>query len=304
MDEWRLKTALLDFLRDGPLALPVPDEDLVIRRQPDLSKRKRDEPVASGVLFVRDLRFVGKSSDGNEGEDSERRRFAEWRERVVGRLDGMEVNTEGVGFRVTVEVPQADDYERLKESWEESYASRPFGNNRFSRGSTARPDTIVVKGLPSRWFAEPRVSSKPSMLVTHTIFSALGKIRNINVASEDGLVKTNEEGKGDFISGLHCKVWVQFENYDDFVYALSALCGRSLQKEGSRLKADYEVACDTDGFFLNTSQKIERSNLQERYTQTQLFSRRLKTEDSRIQSRNTRDTDDAHPRRFREKDTY
>ena len=47
-----------------------------------------------------------------------------------------------------------------------------------------RPDTIVVRGVPSRWFAEIRVSSKPSTLVTHTIFSALGKIRWVLVFSE------------------------------------------------------------------------------------------------------------------------
>lgn len=40
-----------------------------------------------------------------------------------------------------------------------------------------QPDTIILRGVPSRWFAEPRVSSKPSMLVTHTIFSTFGKIR-------------------------------------------------------------------------------------------------------------------------------
>lgn len=42
-------------------------------------------------------------------------------------------------------------------------------------------DTIILRGVPSRWFAEPRVSSKPSMLVTHTIFSTFGKIRHVNL---------------------------------------------------------------------------------------------------------------------------
>ncbi|BAH94006.1 Os07g0586000, partial [Oryza sativa Japonica Group] len=46
-----------------------------------------------------------------------------------------------------------------------------------------RPDTILVRGVPSRWFAETRISSKASTLVTHTIFSALGKIRCILVFS-------------------------------------------------------------------------------------------------------------------------
>lgn len=51
----------------------------------------------------------------------------------------------------------------------------------YSRGRKREPDTIVLRGVPSRWFAETRVSSKPSMLVTHTIFSALGRIRYASI---------------------------------------------------------------------------------------------------------------------------
>ncbi|GKV10362.1 hypothetical protein SLEP1_g21738 [Rubroshorea leprosula] len=47
----------------------------------------------------------------------------------------------------------------------------------YPRGGKQEPDTIVLRGVPSRWFAEPRVSSKPSMLVTRTTFSLFGKIR-------------------------------------------------------------------------------------------------------------------------------
>lgn len=47
----------------------------------------------------------------------------------------------------------------------------------YQRGSSMQPDTLVLRGLPSRWFAETRVSSKPSMLVSHTIFSTFGNIR-------------------------------------------------------------------------------------------------------------------------------
>ena len=45
-----------------------------------------------------------------------------------------------------------------------------------AQGQTG-PTTLTLKGVPSRWFAEPRVSSKPSVLVTHTIFSSFGEIR-------------------------------------------------------------------------------------------------------------------------------
>ncbi|PWA23736.1 hypothetical protein CTI12_AA628990 [Artemisia annua] len=97
----------------------------------------------------------------------------------------------------------------------------------YSRGRKREPDTIVLRGVPSRWFAETRVSSKPSMLVTHTIFSALGKIR--------------------------------FEDHSEFCKALKVLCGRSLQKQGSRLKADYKVTWDKDGIFRNARSQTDKN---------------------------------------------
>lgn len=128
---------------------------------------------------------------------------------MVERLGGIELNLEGLRFRMEVEIPPSDDFERMKRSWEDCYASQLLDGRNFAltlvlldqvvvflvwrlvemcltrvcfSGSSVRrvprrPDTIIVQGVPSRWFAEPRVSSKASMLVTHTIFSVLGKIR-------------------------------------------------------------------------------------------------------------------------------
>lgn len=42
----------------------------------------------------------------------------------------------------------------------------------------------------------------------------------------------NEDGEG-IISGLHCKITVQFEKHRDFYNALKVLSGRSLQKVGN-----------------------------------------------------------------------
>ena len=53
----------------------------------------------------------------------------------------------------------------------------------YPRNGREEPDTIILRGVPSRWFAEPRVSSKPSLLVTHTIFSTFGKIRHVYILS-------------------------------------------------------------------------------------------------------------------------
>lgn len=56
--------------------------------------------------------------------------------------------------------------------------------------------------------------------------------RNLNVAEDDDLAKGMDEDELDIgiVSGLHCKIIVQFEKYRDFYNALKVLCGRSLQK--------------------------------------------------------------------------
>ncbi|WOL03962.1 A-kinase anchor protein 17A [Canna indica] len=294
IDEWKLKLALLEFLRENPLSLSVPDDDLHLRRRPDLHKRKRDEPVATGTLYVRDLGFLkGKGQEGaDEDEGASRKKFFDWRSSFVEQLAGIDLNLEGVKYKMSVEIPPADDFEQLKNSWEDYYASQLLDSRRvFAR----RPDTIIVRGVPSRWFAEPRVSSKASMLVTHTIFSSLGKIRNLNVAADDDLGMKSDESKEEIISGLNCKVWVQFESYDDFFNAMKVLCGRSMQKEGSRLKVDYEVSWDKEGYFRSVQQKDSRNHRQERD-----MARHTRNETSTYQPHATFDSYGARRKRFRE----
>ncbi|KMT19108.1 hypothetical protein BVRB_1g015060 [Beta vulgaris subsp. vulgaris] len=250
LDEWKFKRSIINFLKSSfSLPIIVPEDDLLITRFRDLKKRKREDPVAVANLFVRDLGFVVSSANkfrSFEGDVSFEKKFLEWRNVLLEKMDGMEVNLEGVQFRVCVSLPVSDDFLMMKKEWQEFYA---FGPGSYSRDAKKEPDTIILRGLPSRWFAEPRVSSKPSMLVTHTVFSIFGKIRNLNVAEDDDPGKDTDTDDGDLVSGLRCKIVVQFEEHREFYNALKVLCGRSLQKEGSRMKADYEVTWDKDRFF-------------------------------------------------------
>jgi hypothetical protein len=52
----------------------------------------------------------------------------------------------------------------------------------------------------------------------------------LNISNDDELGASKDETNKGLISGLNCKVWVQFESYDDFHDAMKALCGRSLEK--------------------------------------------------------------------------
>ncbi|KAG2317093.1 hypothetical protein Bca52824_020215 [Brassica carinata] len=259
IDEWQLKRSLIDFLKNSTSpSVTISEEDIVVRRHRDLKKRKREEPVAQGSLFIRDLGFLeGKKKKKKEEEEEDdakglEKKFVEWRKVLVEKMNGIEVNLEGVKYSLSVVLPVSDDFERLKKDWEEFYAFGILNLRGHPREGRREADTMILRGVPSRWFAEPRVSSKPSMLVAHTIFSTFGKIRNFNVAEDDNLGKDADEYSGDLVSGLYCKIVVQFEKYDDFVNAMKAFCGRSMQKEGTRLKADYELTWDKVGFFRNS----------------------------------------------------
>ncbi|KAF5739475.1 ZCW7 isoform 1 [Tripterygium wilfordii] len=303
IDEWKLKRALNEFLRTS-LSVPVtiPEEDLVIRRVKDIKKRKREDPVAHGTLCIRDLGFLNSrrrrnsEHDVGDGEDVKvlERKFLDWRKQLVEKMDGIELNLEGIKYTLHVAVPKSDDFEGMKKEWEELYS---FRNRGYSRDGRQEPDTIVLRGMPSRWFAEPRVSSKPSMLVTHTILSTFGKIRNINVAEEDDPGKDADEDIGVIISGLHCKIVVQFEKYQDFYNALRVLCCRSLQKQGTRLKSDYEVTWDKDGFFRNS-----RSHVQEKSSRMPAIGAGLYgNQASRHEPHNPQSTyEDTRRKRFKE----
>ncbi|KAJ7958262.1 A-kinase anchor protein 17A-like protein [Quillaja saponaria] len=75
IDEWKVKRALIDFLETS-LSIPisVPEEDIRIKRLKELKKRKREDPVASGALFIRDLGFLIKKLEKGVEEDDLKRR--------------------------------------------------------------------------------------------------------------------------------------------------------------------------------------------------------------------------------------
>lgn len=130
IDEWKMKQTLIDFLKSS-LSNPisVPEEDLKIKRVRDLKKRKRDDPVASGTIFIRDLGFLNRTRKNDDDKEKSvqelEKKFSDWRRYIVEKMDGIELNLEGVKFKLNVAVPESDDFEGMKKSWEEFYA---FGN--------------------------------------------------------------------------------------------------------------------------------------------------------------------------------
>lgn len=66
-------------------------------------------------------------------------------------------------------------------------------------------------------------------------FKMIFIFRNLDVGEDNeiGEGEDEDEGERDLVTGLHCKIVVQFEDHKDFYNALKVLCGRSLNKVGS-----------------------------------------------------------------------
>ena len=130
VDEWQLKSALLAFLRNPPLSLSLlQDSVLSVTRLPDLQKRRRDDPVASGILYVRDLSFLNRNGEDEAEEmtrEQEEEKYLQWRSSLVEKLAGIELNLKGVMYQMSVEIPASDDFRAMKKSWEDFYASELF----------------------------------------------------------------------------------------------------------------------------------------------------------------------------------
>ncbi|KAK1366916.1 hypothetical protein POM88_042477 [Heracleum sosnowskyi] len=129
LDEWLLKTSLINFFK-STFSLTLPLTDLHIVRFKDLKKRKREDPVAIGTLFIRDLGFLklSKFEESEEEKEKEKvveRKFVEWRRNAAEKMDGIELSIVGDKFKLSVEVPVSDDFERMRKEWEELAA---FGN--------------------------------------------------------------------------------------------------------------------------------------------------------------------------------
>lgn len=117
IDEWKLKRSLVEYLKKSH-SVSVPEEDIKIFKYRDLKKRKREDPVARGSLFVLDFEYLLRKLRSS-GEDEVEGEFVEWRNGIAAEMDGMELNLEGVRFKLNVEVAKGDDFEGMRKEWEE-----------------------------------------------------------------------------------------------------------------------------------------------------------------------------------------
>ncbi|CAI5478507.1 unnamed protein product [Closterium sp. Yama58-4] len=152
-------------------------------------------------------------------------------------------------------------------------------------GSEKRPDTLRVCGIPCRWLAEERVSTKPSLLIAHTVFSSFGPVRNIELLDPNEELPSAKVTQGRTLgvagpaalgraglglglgAGLALKletdVMVRFGSHSTFCDAVKALARHAVKKEGSSSLARVQLMIDGGDYF------DERNVRRRRFTREQ-----------------------------------
>lgn len=124
--------------------------------------------------------------------------------------------------------------------------------NLDERNPGERPDTIQIKGLPCKWFADDESTSKPSEEVLSSVFRLFGKIRRVDIPILDPYRQKLSKGNSEFQtfyygSHLHFDAFVQYSQYQGFSNAMAALKGMKLMhisEEGRAATANIQVDFD------------------------------------------------------------
>lgn len=120
------------------------------------------------------------------------------------------------------------------------------------RNPGERPDTILVKGLPCKWFTDDDSTSKPNEEVLSSVFRRFGKVRCVDIPILDPYREKLSKGNSEFQtfyfgSHLHFDAYIQYSQYQGFSNAMSALKGMKLMyisEEGRAATANIQVDFD------------------------------------------------------------
>jgi len=160
---------------------------------------------------------------------------------IVSQLDTKTIKL--TGFTETLKVRAAEtkvDFP-TRHDWD-SYFRDAKGMNEMKFGE--RPDTVHVRDLPCRWFAnrKDKDRDRPSEFVIRKVFETFGEVRCLDIPMLDSYRKEMACAQGSiqkfsFGQDIVFEAFIQFTEYIGFVKAMSSLRGMKLLYKGEDGKA-------------------------------------------------------------------
>ena len=169
--------------------------------------------------------------------------------KFVSKLDGKFIKLSGFADPLKVRASEAKMKFPSPHDWNSFFRE---AENLDERNPGERPDTIYIKGLPCKWFADEDPNGKPCENVLSSVFRRYGKIRSVDIPILDvyrqKLTKCNSEFQTFYYgSHLHFDAFIQYSQYQGFSNAMSAMKGMKLlhvSEEGRAATANIQVDFD------------------------------------------------------------
>ncbi|XP_065059265.1 A-kinase anchor protein 17A-like [Rhopilema esculentum] len=170
-------------------------------------------------------------------------------QKFINVLDGKGIKLSGIAEPLKVKAGRAKIPFPKKHDWIIFFRD---SNSMDESKPGERPDTMHVKGLPIKWFANENKGTK-EVPVRETVcecFENFGPVRNIDIPMLDKyrsrmMLPSSEDSMGfktfNFGSNLYFDVFVQFHDYTGFEKAMLAFKGRKL----AHILEDEKIAAAT-----------------------------------------------------------
>ncbi|GFR22657.1 hypothetical protein TNCT_27961 [Trichonephila clavata] len=170
-------------------------------------------------------------------------------DRALARLKAAgSLKLNGFSERLQIRAAHGASGGPMRHDWE-SFFRDAKGVNEMKPGE--RPDTIHLEEVPVRWFAESGKSIHPNEKLLRKAFGTFGKIRRLEIPSKT----TSEHSMFGKTSSLHndllFEVYIQYEEYVEFVIAMESLRGKKLlykEADGKVYSADIKVDFDRNRY--------------------------------------------------------
>lgn len=189
--------------------------------------------------------------------------------KFVTKLDGKFIKLSGFADPLKVRASEAKLKFPSAHEWN-SYFRDAKNVDECNPGE--RPDTICIKGIPSKWFFEEDSNGKPSEKVLKSVFSKFGKIRCVDIPILDPYRERMTKGENEFQtfyfgSHLHFNAYIQYSQYQGFTSAMNGLKGVKLMhisEEGraatANIQVDFDKSCHLSGKNIK-KRELERQRL-------------------------------------------
>eukprot|EP00054_Salpingoeca_dolichothecata_P021981 m.142472 g.142472 ORF g.142472 m.142472 type:complete len:912 (+) comp24184_c1_seq17:46-2781(+) len=252
---------------------------------------KRDRKQSTPLCLV----FTGELKSGKTVDEA------------IASLHGKNFKVAGNPARFVLKVESLLNKEAvLNTDWKSKFSPREFDSLRPGD----RPDTIIVRSLPSLWFPEESTLGTREEALKKG-FSVFGDVTNVCVAKP----KTANEPATDVkakLKSLEIDVYVQYRTYRDFLYAFRTMTGRQLVRDvnGRVSGVMLDVRVDTSGFLTDAAirqrkyyeQEEQRRQRQKEEHEKKMAERRKREEEERQRKRERREKEEEERRQREEEE--